>query len=330
MRHQKINNICGWTAGLIAFIVYLKTMEPTTSFWDCGEFLSCSYKLELGHAPGAPFFLLLQRLFSIFAPSPVKVALLVNTLSALSSALTIVFLFWTITRLLGKLTKTEDLLLLMGAGFAGSLAYTFSDTFWFSAVEAEVYATSSFFTAFTFWAILKWESVADSKYADRWLLLIAYLIGIAIGVHLLNLLTIPAIALVYYFRRYELSMKGFLIAFVAGCCALLFVQFGIIIYIPAIAASFDLLLTNTLGLPFDIGSIFFLILLTAGLIWALLYATKKKQIFITYWSALLAFYTDRLFKLPLTTYPRQGKSSHQPWQPGQCIKAEKLFIARGV
>ncbi len=277
MSKQKINNICGWLAGLIAFVVYFKTMEPTASFWDCGEFLSCAFKLEVGHAPGAPFFLMLQRLFAIFAPSPSKVALFINTLSALSSALTIVFLFWTITRLLGKLIRSENLVLVMAAGFIGSLAFTFSDTFWFSAVEAEVYATSSLFTAVTFWAILKWDNVADNKYADRWLLFIAYMIGISIGVHLLNLLTIPAIALVYYFRRYEPTLKGFFVAFFAGCGALLLVQFGVIICIPAIAAAFDLFFTNGIGLPFDVGSICFLILFIAGLVWALFYAKKKSK-----------------------------------------------------
>ncbi|MGN6569495.1 MAG: glycosyltransferase family 117 protein [Flavipsychrobacter sp.] len=285
MNYRRINNLTGWAVAAIAYTVYLMTMEPTASFWDCGEFLACASKLEVGHSPGAPFFMLLQRLFGIFAPSPAKMAIVINSLSALTSALTILFLFWTITHYARKLLSKDGPLsnnhvwLIMGAGVVGALAYTFSDTFWFSAVEAEVYATSSFFTAITFWAILKWEEVADTKYADRWLILIAYLIGVSVGVHLLNLLCIPPIIMTWYFRRYNASIKGTIIAFFAGCAILAFVQFGVIQYIPKFAAGFDIFFTNNLGMPFDIGSIVFLMLLAALLIFLLLWA-KRKQYYL--------------------------------------------------
>ncbi len=287
MNYRKANNLAGWITGAIAYIVYLMTMEPTASFWDCGEFLSCAYKLEVGHSPGAPFFMLLQRLFGIFStggvlghPSP-NAAIFINSLSALTSGLTILFLFWTITHMAKKLLADKtapdgrQTALIIGAGLIGALAYTFSDTFWFSAVEAEVYGTSSFFTAITFWAILKWENVADEKYADRWLILISYLIGLSVCVHLLNLLTIPAVTMVYYFKRYNTTRIGTIIAFLAGCVLLAFVQFGVIQYIPIFASWFDLKFTNGLGLPFDTGSITFLVILCGLLVWLLLFAKKR-------------------------------------------------------
>jgi Protein of unknown function (DUF2723) len=290
MNYRKVNNLVGWITGAIAYIVYLKTMEPTVSFWDCGEFLSCAYKLEVGHSPGAPFFMLVQRLFSLFSghgavtgmPNP-DAAAFINSLSALTSGLTILFLFWTITHFARKLLSPKDdpnnnqMLLIMGCGLVGALAYTFSDTFWFSAVEAEVYGTSSFFTAITFWAILKWERQADDKYADRWLVLIAYLIGVSVCVHLLNLLTIPALAMVYYFKRYEATYLGTIIAFVVGCLVLAFVQFGIIQYIPRIASSFDVLFTDNFHLPFDTGSVTFLILLAISLVTLVVYTLNQKR-----------------------------------------------------
>ena len=282
MKYNKINNLFGWIAGAIAYVVYLKTMEPTASFWDCGEFLSCAAKLEVGHSPGAPFFMMMQRIFGMFAPSPATTAIFINSFSALTSALTIVFLFWTITYYAKKMLtangeepENNHLLLIMGAGMVGALAYTFSDTFWFSAVEAEVYATSSFFTAITFWAILKWERAAGNKHADRWLVLIAYLIGVSLGVHLLNLLCIPPVIMVWYFRRYKATYKGAILAFLAGCGILGFVQVGIIQYIPKIAAGFDIFFTNNLGLPFDLGSLTFILLLCALLAGALMWSKKK-------------------------------------------------------
>ena len=292
MKYRKINNIVGWITGAIAYIVYLKTMEPTASYWDCGEFLSCAYKLEVGHSPGAPFFMLVQRLFGIFAPSPDKAAMFINSLSVLTSALSILFLFWTITHMAKKMVakgteepSLDQSLIIMGAGLVGALAYTFSDTFWFSAVEAEVYGTSSFFTAISFWAILKWEDVADKKYADRWIVLIAYLIGISVGVHLLNLLTIPALAMVYYFKRYQSSLLGGIAAFVIGCVILAFVQFGVIQYIPIFASKFDILFTNDFGLPFDTGSLTFIIIFLAFLVWLLMFA-KRKGMYLLHISVL--------------------------------------------
>ena len=297
MNYRKVNNLVGWITGAIAFYVYLRTMEPTASFWDCGEFLSCAYKLEVGHSPGAPFFMMVQRIFSLMAghgaatgaPSVstlgvVGAATYINSLSALTSALSILFLFWTITHFAKKLVLPGDaepdrnqITVIMGAGLVGALAYTFSDTFWFSAVEAEVYGTSSFFTAITFWAVLKWEHVADNKHADRWLVLIAYLIGVSVCVHLLNLLTIPAIAMVYYFKRYEASWKGTIIAFIMGCVVLAFVQFGVIQYIPKLASSFDIMFTNSFGAAFDTGAIIFLLIVTAILIFLLFVARKKNS-----------------------------------------------------
>jgi hypothetical protein len=289
MNYRKVNNLTGWITGAIAYIVYLMTMEPTASFWDCGEFLSCAYKLEVGHSPGAPFFMMVQRLFGMFAsgntltggPSP-NAAAYINSLSVLTSALTILFLFWSITYFAKRLitNKNEEpdnnqVLLIMGAGLVGALAYTFSDTFWFSAVEAEVYGTSSFFTAITFWAVLKWERVADNKHADRWIVLIAYLVGVSVCVHLLNLLTIPAIAMVYYFKRYEVTTRRTILAFFIGCIVLAFVQFGVIQYIPRLASVFDIMFTNSFGMPFDTGAIFFLVLVAAILIGLLFFAKKR-------------------------------------------------------
>ena len=294
MNYRKVNNITGWITGAIAFIVYLKTMEPTVSFWDCGEFLSCAYKLEVGHSPGAPFFMLVQRVFSLFAGGTatgaasvstlgtVGAATMINALSALTSALSILFLFWTISHFAKKLMAPDNAeptgnqtAAIMGAALVGALAYTFSDTFWFSAVEAEVYGTSSFFTAITFWAVLKWENVADNKHADRWLVLISYLVGVSVCVHLLNLLTIPAIGMVYYFKRYKATYMGTIIAFIVGCVVLGFVQFGIIQYIPKLASVFDIMFTNNFGTPFDVGAIFFLVLISGILIFLLLLSKKK-------------------------------------------------------
>jgi hypothetical protein len=283
MNYRKVNNLVGWITGAIAYLVFLKTMEPTASFWDCGEFLSCAYKLEVGHSPGAPFFMMVQRIFGLLAGGNVtKAAWFINSESALCSGLTILFLFWTITHFAKKLIapdtiepSSRQVLLIMGAGLVGGLAYTFSDTFWFSAVEAEVYGTSSFFTAITFWAILKWENVANTRYADRWLILISYLIGISVCVHLLNLLTIPAVAMVYYFKRYTPTIMGTIVAFVIGCVALGFVQIGVIQYIPVLASKFDIFFTNSLGLPFDMGSITFLILCIGALVWLLFFARRR-------------------------------------------------------
>src|SRR5450759_5392112 len=224
--YRLINNISGWAVFIVAAITYLMTIESTASLWDCGEFIASAFKLEVGHPPGNPVFMVLARFFTLFAGGNVsKVAVMVNAMSALASAFTILFLFWTITHLARKiLLKNENhfnsgrITAVMAAGIVGALAYTFSDSFWFSAVEGEVYATSAMFTAIVFWAILKWEDEVTQEQkegikgnftrADRWLILIFYLIGLAVGVHLLNLLTIPAIVMIYYFKRYKVTRKG--------------------------------------------------------------------------------------------------------------------------
>ena len=273
MKNLKLwNVVLGWIVFAIAAATYLTTMEPTASFWDCGEFIASAFKLDVGHPPGAPFFMLVGRFFSLFAADTTQVAMCVNALSALASAFTILFLFWTITALGRKLVKPTTLaksIALLGAGVVGALAYTFSDTFWFSAVEGEVYASSSLFTAVVFWLILKWDEHADEEGSDKWLILIAYLMGLSIGVHLLNLLTIPAIVLVYYFRRHQFSWKGVVGAFGISVAILAVILYGIIPGIPTIAGWFELLFTNALGCPFNTGLAIYLVLLAAALVWAI-------------------------------------------------------------
>lgn len=283
MSYNKINNIVGWAVTLIACTVYMMTKEATVSFWDCGEFTAGAAKLEVVHSPGAPLFLMIGRLFVIvFGMQNAGMAL--NTLSALSSGFTILFLFWTIThfakRILIKQNEEmsqSNLIKIMGAGVVGALAYTFSDTFWFSAVEAEVYAMSSFLTALVFWAILKWEdrlTNTHDPHADRWVLLIAFLMGLSIGVHLLNLLTIPAIVMVYYFKRYNVTKMGTVWAFLIGCVITGVVQYGVIQAVPIIASKMDILFVNSFGLPFSSG-VFFTIILLAILIFVVLKWAKS-------------------------------------------------------
>lgn len=275
------NILLGWTVFMIAALTYILTLEPTASFWDCGEFISAAYKLEVGHPPGAPFFMILGNFFSQFASSPENVAYAVNLLSALASAFTILFLFWSITHLAKKIIPEPkelwQLIAVLGSGVLGALAYTFSDTFWFSAVEGEVYATSSFFTAVVFWAVLKWENEHDEKYANRWLIFIAYLMGLSIGVHLLNLLAIPAIVLVYYYRKNTFSWMGTLKALLLSVCILAAIMYIIIPYIPTFGAWFDRLFVNSFGLGFNSGLLFYTALLTGAVIYALRYTHKKKQ-----------------------------------------------------
>ena len=273
------NTVCGWVVFAIAAATYLLTMEPTASFWDCGEFISSAWKLDVGHPPGAPFFMLMGHFFSLFASDTSHVAMCVNALSALASAFTILFLFWTITALAKKLVQPENLwkgIGILGAGAVGALAYTFSDTFWFSAVEGEVYASSSLFTAVVFWLILKWDEQADEEGSDRWLILIAYLMGLSIGVHLLNLLTIPAIGLVYYFRKYEFSWKGLFYAFLASCAVLLVILYGIIPGYPTVLGWFELLFVNGFGCPFNTGLAVAIVLTVALLVWAIWYTRKRE------------------------------------------------------
>ncbi len=274
--------MAGWLVFIIASAVYLLTMEPTGSFWDCGEFIASGYKLEVGHPPGAPFFMLMVRFFTMFAPSVKMVPIFANALSAIASGFTILFLFWTITHLARKIISADKLnltqiILIISAGFVGSLAYTFSDTFWFSAVEGEVYATSSLFTALVFWAILKWEDNANSPYANRWLILIAYLMGLSIGVHLLNLLAIPAIVMVYYFKKYVITKWGIVKALLLSGVILIGIMYGVISGFVVFASKFELLFVNTFGLPYNSGVLFYIATIIALLIIGLRYTYKNKH-----------------------------------------------------
>ncbi|MGE0077778.1 MAG: DUF2723 domain-containing protein [Bacteroidales bacterium] len=284
---RKYNNIAGWIIFAISAFVYLSTIEPTASFWDCGEFISSGFKLEVGHPPGAPFFMLLVRLFTMFAPNNELVPIFANSLSALASAFTILFLFWSITHLARKFVIGEDkefnltqVILIISAGIVGALAYTFSDTFWFSAVEGEVYATSSLFTALVFWAILKWEDSADEAYSNRWLILIAFLMGMSIGVHLLNLLAIPAIVLVYYFKKYTYSFWGVVKALALSAILLLAIMYGVIHGVIILASKFELVFVNGFGLPYMSGVLFYAALIFVLLIYGLRYTYRRGKVIL--------------------------------------------------
>ena len=276
-QYKLVDNVLGWLTFFVAAFVYCSTIEPTASFWDCPEFITTGYKLEVGHPPGAPFFMLTANLFSQFASDPSQVAHMVNTMSALLSATTILFLFWSITHLARKLILKDwsemtlgKLIAIQASGLVGALIYTFSDTFWFSAVEGEVYAYSSAFTAIVFWLILKWEDHADEPHSDRWLVLIAYMTGLSIGVHLLNLLCLPAIVLVYCYRRFpHIELKGSLLALVGSFVLVAAVLYGVVPGIITVAGWFELLFVNTLGCPFNTGEIIYIVLLVAIVIWAI-------------------------------------------------------------
>lgn len=276
-QYNLVNNIFGWITFAIAAFTYCSTVEPTASFWDCPEFITTAYKLEVGHPPGAPFFMLTGNFFTQFTSDPTKVAICVNIMSALLSAVCILFLFWTITHLARKLittngvvTSTAQIVTIMGCGLTGALAYTWSDTFWFSAVEGEVYAYSSMFTALVFWLILKWEDHADEPHSDRWLVLIFYLTGLSIGVHLLNLLCLPAIALVYYYRRSpHAKVKGSLVALIVSMLLVAAVLYGVVPGIVKVGGWFEWFFTNDLGLPFNVGMIVYLIVLVAVVLTAI-------------------------------------------------------------
>ena len=272
-----VDNIMGWLAFLIAAFVYCSTIEPTASFWDCPEFITTGYKLEIGHPPGAPFFMLTANLFSHFASDPTQVARMVNTMSALLSATCILFLFWTVTHLTRKLIlkdwsslTTSKLIAIEASGLVGALIYTFSDTFWFSAVEGEVYAYSSAFTAVVFWLILKWEDHADEPHSDRWLILIMYMTGLSIGVHLLNLLCVSAIVLVFYYRKFpNANLKGSLVALAISFVLIAAILYGVVPGIITVGGWFELFFVNTLGCPFNTGVIIYVILLVSTVIWAI-------------------------------------------------------------
>lgn len=282
-----VDNIFGWVAFVIAAFVYCSTIEPTASFWDCPEFITTGYKLEVGHPPGAPFFMLTANLFSHFASDPSQVARMVNTMSALLSATCIMFLFWTITHLTRKLILKDwselslsKLIAIEASGLVGALIYTFSDTFWFSAVEGEVYAYSSAFTAVVFWLILKWEDHADEPHSDRWLVLIVYMTGLSIGVHLLNLLCVPAIVLVFYYRKFpNADLKGSIIALAVSFVLVGAILYGVVPGIIKVGGLFELFFVNTLGCPFNTGVIVYIVLLVAAVIWAIYesYTVKSEK-----------------------------------------------------
>lgn len=284
--YKLINNLLGWVVAIIASAVYISTAEPTVSFWDCGEYIATAYKLQVGHPPGAPTFQLIGRIFSMFAGDNVEnIAFTINTMSALSSGFTILFLFWSLTMIGKKLAlrtegselTTPKTIAIFGTGLVGALAYTFTDTFWFSAVEGEVYAMSSFFTALVFWAILKWDSVADDNYSYRWIILIAYLIGLSIGVHLLNLLTVPAMVLVVYFKKYQSSTKGIIYAVLLSFLIIGFIMWGLVPGIVKLSSIFERVFVNSFGTPFNVGTIVYFAIIAALLVWGILYSEKRRK-----------------------------------------------------
>ena len=290
--YNKINNITGWALFIISTTVYALTVEPTASYWDCGEFISVSYKLEVPHPPGAPLFLLIGRLFSFLAMGDTtQVAYWINMLSVVSSGFTILFLFWSITHLAKKLVREVNestTLLVIGSGVIGALAYTFSDSFWFSAVEAEVYGMSSFFTAFVVWAMLKWENIDDPVQQNKWTILIAYMVGLSIGVHLLNLVTLPALGLIYYYKKREKpSFKGIMTTLAISGIIILIIMEGIIPGLPTLAGKMEVFFVNNIGLPFGSGVIILVLLILGGLVYGIYYSIQKQKATLN--TALLCF-----------------------------------------
>ena len=301
MNFRKINNLTGWAVFAIAMLTYMFTREARGSLWDCGEFVACAYKMGMPHPPGAPVFTLLGRFFIIiFGDNPLTAANAVNFMSAAASAGTILFLFWSITHFarkmfvkVGEALSGNQILTVMAAGVVGALAYTFSDSFWYSAVEGEVYALSSFFTALLFWAALKWEHAdehagdeAERARADRWIIFIFFMMGLVIGVHLLGILTIPPIVMIYYFRRYKPTVKGSIIAFLIGCAITGIVQVAVVQYSMKAAGLFDVFFVNNFGLPFFSGFAFYFILLTGLIIWALRFKPNVSQTTLIIWTTI--------------------------------------------
>ncbi len=294
---NRINTVTGWFVFIIATLKYIITAEPTVSLWDCGEFIATSFKLQIGHPPGAPFFMLLARFFSLFAGSNYElVARMINYSSALASSFTVLLLFWSITHIARRIflhkkndINSTDIIVIIGSGLTGSLAFAFSDTFWFSAVEAEVYALSSLFTALVFWAILKWEE-CDGKYAHRWLILIAYLMGLSIGVHLLNLLAIPALVTIYYFKKYSFSWKGITFSFLISILILAFVMYGFIQGLVKIGSYFELFFVNTLSFQYNVGFIIYLIFFIGIIIVLYRHGIRRQR----YWLQMLSLMTGML------------------------------------
>ena len=292
--YQRLNTIIGWTTFALSAIVFLLTIEPTASWWDPGEFISTTYKLQIGHPPGAPTMQLIGRLFSLFAFGNVaRVAMMINAMSAICSALAVLFLFWVITMFArkivapnGEMTKGR-MWTIFAAGFIGAMTFAFTDSFWFSAVEGEVYAMSAMFTSLVFWAIMKWESVADQKHASRWLIFIALMIGFAIGVHLLNLLTIPALGYVIYFKKFKRTRKGMILTLLISILVLAFIMYFVIPWIPNLAGKFEILFVNSFHMPFQSGTIFYFALLIGLIIWGLWYTHRTNRPLIN--SIILAF-----------------------------------------
>ncbi len=289
MTFKRLNNIIGWLLGIVATVVYMLTMEPTASWWDCGEYISTSYKLQVGHPPGAPLFQMIGRFFTLFAfGDTTKVAMMINAMSAICSGLTITFLFWSITLIARKIWMRDgeastwpEKMGVLAAGFIGALAYTFTESFWFSAVEGEVYAMSSLMSALTFWAIMKWDATDDNTYSYRWIMLISYLIGLSIGVHLLNLLCIPAIVYVVYFKKFKkTNVKGFLITGIVSVVLLAFVYLFLIPKIVSLAGKTELFFVNTLHAPFHVGTIFYFAIIIGIIVFAIIYSTRHKKVIL--------------------------------------------------
>ncbi len=287
--YRRWNNLTGWFIFVFSAIVYLLTLEPTVSFWDCGEFILSAFKLQVGHPPGAPLFLMIGRIATLFAGSDTtKVAVMMNALSGICSAFAIMFLFWTITHLVRRVfvknggLEAKHIPAIIGSGIVGSLAYTFSDTFWFSAVEGELYALSSLVTALVFWAMLKWEDEADQPASGRWIILIAYIMGLGLGIHRLNLLIIPVLVFVYYFKKYEVTTKGVIKTFVTAVVLLWLMVFVLMPGIPQVAGWFELLFVNTLGLPYNSGLLFYLVIIFSASAYGIYYSLKKKKVILNY------------------------------------------------
>lgn len=288
-KFRRINTISGWILFVISSVVYLLTLEPTVSFWDCGEFILSAFRLQVGHPPGAPLFLMIGRIATLFAGGDTsKVAVAMNALSAICSGLAIMFLFWTITHLVRKVIAAGDNLTeakipaIIGSGIIGALAYTFSDTFWFSAVEGELYALSSLVTGLVFWGMLKWEEEADKPYAGRWIILIAYIMGLGLGIHRLNLLVIPVLVFVFYFRKYEITRNGVIKTLILSILMLWFMVFVLVPGVIKVAGWFELLFVNVFGLPYNSGLLFFVILLAALLVYLIRYSLAKGKVVMNY------------------------------------------------
>jgi len=287
--YRRWNNITGWLLFVFSSVVYMLTLEPTVSFWDCGEFILSAFKLQVGHPPGAPLFLMMGRVATLFAGGDTsKVAFTINALSALCSGFAIMFLFWTITHMVRKVfengnePESKSIPAIIASGILGALAYTFSDTFWFSAVEGELYSLSSLVIALVFWAMLKWEEEADESYSGRWIVLMAYIMGLGLGIHRLNLLIIPVFVLVYYFKKYEFTTIGVIKALLFAVVLLFLMVFVLIPGVPEVAGWFELLFVNVFGLPYNSGLLIYVVIVGAGLILGIRYSLKNNKVILNY------------------------------------------------